>query len=198
VQLDQVFHLPALAIDVLAKALRRVFERGEGVADVDLLAHPGLAGDRLQRAFEPKLTLRVAVRLIAGESAISTISATTASSATSPAVSLSSAQSIASTRLSRRHRSMLLQALGDMFDDGSHLGALRGARRAQDRHHRGAARHVINVHRREAALDVMGLASKKSACFSSGDVLPPRDLAAQRPVSRKHFIQITAVLGLTS
>jgi hypothetical protein len=41
-------------------------------------------------------------------------------------------------------------------------------------------------------------ASKKSACFSSGDVLPPRGLAAQRPVSRKHFTQITAVLGLTS
>jgi hypothetical protein len=41
-------------------------------------------------------------------------------------------------------------------------------------------------------------ASKKSACFSSDDVLPPRGLAAQRPVSRKHFTQITAVLGLTS
>jgi hypothetical protein len=41
-------------------------------------------------------------------------------------------------------------------------------------------------------------ASKKSACFSSGDVLPPRGLAAQRPLSRKHFTQITAVLGLTS
>jgi hypothetical protein len=41
-------------------------------------------------------------------------------------------------------------------------------------------------------------ASKKSACFSSGDVLPPRGLAAQRPVSRKHLTQITAVLALTS
>jgi hypothetical protein len=40
--------------------------------------------------------------------------------------------------------------------------------------------------------------NKKSACFSSGDVLPPRGLAAQRPVSRKHFTQITAVLALTS
>jgi hypothetical protein len=29
-------------------------------------------------------------------------------------------------------------------------------------------------------------------------VLPPRGLAAQRPVSRKHFTQITAVLALTS
>jgi hypothetical protein len=40
-------------------------------------------------------------------------------------------------------------------------------------------------------------ASKKSACFSSGDVLLPRGLAVQRPLSRKHFTQITAVLGLS-
>jgi hypothetical protein len=41
VQLDQVLHLPALAIDVLVKVLRRAFERGDDVADVDLLAHAG-------------------------------------------------------------------------------------------------------------------------------------------------------------
>src|SRR5580693_7925686 len=41
VQLDQVFHLPALAVDVLVKVLRRAFERGDDVADVDLLAHAG-------------------------------------------------------------------------------------------------------------------------------------------------------------
>jgi hypothetical protein len=41
------------------------------------------------------------------------------------------------------------------------LGALRGARRAQDRHHRGAARHVIDVHRREAALVMMGVPERK-------------------------------------
>jgi hypothetical protein len=39
--------LPALAVDVLIKVLRRAFERGDDVADVDLLAHAGLAGDRL-------------------------------------------------------------------------------------------------------------------------------------------------------
>ncbi len=39
VQLDQVLHLPALAVDVLIKVLRRAFERGDDVADVDLLAH---------------------------------------------------------------------------------------------------------------------------------------------------------------
>ena len=41
VQLDQVFHLPALAIDGLVKVLRRACERGDDVADVDLLAHAG-------------------------------------------------------------------------------------------------------------------------------------------------------------
>ena len=35
------------------------------------------------------------------------------------------------------------------------------ARRAQDRHHRGAARHVIDVHRREAALVMMGVPERK-------------------------------------
>src|SRR5512145_1982374 len=37
VQLDQVLHLPALAIDVLVEVLRAAFERGGDVADVDLL-----------------------------------------------------------------------------------------------------------------------------------------------------------------
>src|ERR1700722_15703838 len=44
---------------------------------------------------------------------------------------------------------------------GPHLGALGGARRAQDRHHGGAARHMIDVHRREAALVVMGIPERK-------------------------------------
>ena len=48
-----------------------------------------------------------------------------------------------------------------MLDDGPHLRALRGARRAQDRHHRRAARHVIDVHRREAALVVMRVPERK-------------------------------------
>src|SRR5512144_3354512 len=52
VQLDQVFHLPALAINILVEMPRRALERGDDVADVDLLAHPGLA--RLRRALEPR------------------------------------------------------------------------------------------------------------------------------------------------
>src|SRR3954454_4642971 len=42
VQLDQVLHLPALAMDVLIKLLRRALERGHDVMDVDLLAHRSL------------------------------------------------------------------------------------------------------------------------------------------------------------
>ena len=41
VQLDQVFHLPALAVDVLVKMLRGALERSDDVADVDLLTHAG-------------------------------------------------------------------------------------------------------------------------------------------------------------
>src|SRR5438132_6003533 len=40
--------------------------------------------------------------------------------------------------------------------------------------------------------------NRKSACFSNGEMLPPRGLAAQRPVCRKHLTQITAVLALTA
>jgi hypothetical protein len=54
VQLDQVLHPPALAVDVLGEVLlRRPSEGCDDVADVDLLAHAGLSGHRLQRAFEP-------------------------------------------------------------------------------------------------------------------------------------------------
>jgi Transposase domain (DUF772) len=42
-----------------------------------------------------------------------------------------------------------------MLDDGTHLGALGGARRAQDRRDRSAARNVIDVHRCKTALVVM-------------------------------------------
>jgi hypothetical protein len=47
VQLDQVLHLPGLAVDVLVKVLRRAFERGDDLTDVNLLAHAGLSRDRL-------------------------------------------------------------------------------------------------------------------------------------------------------
>ena len=48
-----------------------------------------------------------------------------------------------------------------MLDDGAHLRAARGARRTQDRRHRRAARHVIDVHRRKATLVVMRVPERK-------------------------------------
>jgi hypothetical protein len=56
---------------------------------------------------------------------------------------------------------MLPQALRYVLDDTPHLGALRGTRRAQDGRHRRAARHVIDVHRRKAALVVMRVPERK-------------------------------------
>ena len=43
-------------------------------------------------------------------------------------------------------RPMSPHALRHVLDDGPHLRALRGACRAQDRHDRRAACHVIDVH----------------------------------------------------
>jgi len=48
--------------------------------------------------------------------------------------------------------------------DGAHLAALGGARRAQDRGHRRAARHVIDVHRRKITLVVMRVPERKLLC----------------------------------
>ena len=48
-----------------------------------------------------------------------------------------------------------------MLDDGAHLGALGGARRPQDRHHRRAAADMINVHRGKAAFIVMGIPERE-------------------------------------
>jgi hypothetical protein len=55
VQLDQVLHLAARAVDVRLKMLRRTFERGDDIADVDLLAcrsllQPAAASTRAERA----------------------------------------------------------------------------------------------------------------------------------------------------
>src|ERR1700681_5093481 len=52
-------------------------------------------------------------------------------------------------------RRMLPQALRHVLDDGPHLRALRGACRAQNGSDRRAARYVIDVHRRKAALVVV-------------------------------------------
>ena len=48
-----------------------------------------------------------------------------------------------------------------MLDDGAHLRAARGAGRAQNCRHRRAARHVIDVHRRKAALVMMRVPERK-------------------------------------
>ena len=52
-------------------------------------------------------------------------------------------------------------ALRHVLDDGAYLCAFRGPRRTQDRHDRRAARHVIDVHRCEAALVVMGVPERE-------------------------------------
>jgi hypothetical protein len=39
--------------------------------------------------------------------------------------------------------------------------------------------------------------SRKSACFSNGEMLPPLDFAATLPVSSKRCTQITTTLGLS-
>ena len=56
---------------------------------------------------------------------------------------------------------MFPQALGHVLDDGPHLGALRGARRAKDGHDRRAACNMIDVHRRKAAFIVMRVPERK-------------------------------------
>ena len=53
------------------------------------------------------------------------------------------------------------QAPGHMLDDGAHLRAARGTRRTQDRRHRRAARHVIDMHGRKATLVVMRVPERK-------------------------------------
>jgi hypothetical protein len=58
VLLDQVLHLPALAVNVLVKVLRRAFERGDDMADVDLLAHAGLSCDGCSEHSSRATTLR--------------------------------------------------------------------------------------------------------------------------------------------
>src|ERR1700730_19473483 len=70
-KLDQVFHLPALAVNVLVKMLRGALERSDDITDVDLLAHAGRddfsGGVRSRRALQPRHHLArpcPAVRLV--------------------------------------------------------------------------------------------------------------------------------------
>ena len=58
-------------------------------------------------------------------------------------------------------RPMFSQALGHVLDDGPHLRALGGARRTKDGDNRCAARNMIDVHRRKAALIVMRVPERK-------------------------------------
>ena len=70
-------------------------------------------------------------------------------------------------------RPMLPQVHRHVLDDGPHLRALRGARRAQDGRVRRAARHVIDVHRRKAALVVMRVPEREllgAMCRTEGVV----------------------------
>jgi hypothetical protein len=71
-----------------------------------------------------------------------------------------------------------------MLDDGPHLRAFRGTRRAQDGHHRRAARHVINMHRREATLVVMRVPERKllTAMRRAERVVDVEDLYSNLPV----------------
>src|SRR6516225_11902839 len=65
-------------------------------------------------------------------------------------------------------RPMLPQPLGHVLDDGPHLGALRGARRAQDGRDRRAARHMIDVHRGKATFVVMRVPERKLLAAMGG------------------------------
>ena len=193
VQLDQVLHLPALAIDVLVKVLRRALERGDDVADVDLLAHVGRSCDRLQRAFKPSHDLarsvpaaglvqearkgaqlrlaahRMMEAQIVGRLRHQGVEYGIAGKAKNvarivvfrPLHGLDAAVVAVAAPHQVGLRPMFPQALRHMLDDGPHLGAVRGARRAQDGYHRRAARHVVDVHRREAALVVMRVPERK-------------------------------------
>jgi hypothetical protein len=86
---------------------------------------------------------------------------------------------------------MAAQALGHMLDDGTHLGALGGARRAQDRRDRSAARNVIDVHRRKTALVVMRVPERKllAAMRRAERVVNVEDLQFARLHARAELIK---------
>src|ERR1700756_5504766 len=96
----------------------------------------------------------------------------------------------------RHVRALLLRCAQAFFE--SNLVTLK---EAPDRG--AAASHLGLAHRQNHFVHVRsgGFAirpNRKSACFSNGEILPPRGLAAQRPVCRKHLTQVTAVLALTA
>ena len=77
-----------------------------------------------------------------------------------------------------------------MLDDGANLAAFRGARRAQDRHHRRATRHVIDVHRRKTTLVVMRVPERKllAAMRRAERVVDVENLQLARPHCRAELI----------
>ena len=88
-------------------------------------------------------------------------------------------------------RPMPPQALRHVLDDGPHLRAFRGARRAQDGHHRRAARHVIDVHRRKAALVVMRVPERQllAAMSRTEGVVDIEDLQLARLHGRAELVE---------
>ena len=85
----------------------------------------------------------------------------------------------------------LPQALRHVLDDGPHLRALRGARRAQDGGDRRAARHVIDVHRRKAALVVMRVPEREllAAMRRTERVVDVEDLQPARLHGRAELVE---------
>src|SRR5215510_1213087 len=88
-------------------------------------------------------------------------------------------------------RPMPPQELRHVLDDGPHLRALRGARRAQDGGNRRAARDMINVHRREAALVVMRVPERQllAAMRRTERVVDVEDLNPARLHRRAELIE---------
>jgi len=70
--------------------------------------------------------------------------------------------------------------------------------------HRGAAaRNLVPAHSANHLVErqvrlLFDHSEQEIRMASNGEVLPPRGLALQQPVARKHFTQITAVLALMS
>ena len=81
-------------------------------------------------------------------------------------------------------RPMPSQMLSHVLDDGPHLRALRGARRAKDDGDRCATPYVIDVHVREAALVVMRVPEGKL-------------LAAMRCTERIVDVELSTSPGVT-
>ena len=88
-------------------------------------------------------------------------------------------------------RPMRSQAFRRVLDDGPHLGALRGARRTQDRHHRRPARHMIDVHRRKTALVVMRVPEREllGAMRRAEGIVDIKDLQLARLHRRAELIE---------